>query len=477
LSVSARNSFIILCLVVPSLAGPAAARTKVVVEKLGGRGTRYVQSAVEEVVKRENDLASAATFHRTAQKKRVSLKKDAGWAKVAKQLGVDAIVSGTLKKTTFKGTRSQYKLALAVREGRSGSATEAVTVVLSSDRPTADDKEAVARALLPVLAKTAPVAGRAEEPVVEVAPTETPKGPAVAQTTEDTEVAPLKADLPGQTIPEAKADVSTSVAAGDELVTSRRYRYGGADVAVGVSFLKRDLTFNSFDALAQAQRPNGYKGGTPVASVSFLGELYPLSFGDAGGPLSGIGVGVYFDRVLTLKSSLGSTEFDTTATGFGVGLRYRFNFGSSPKLPSIKVLFGWNHLAFDVDHGTTDIDLPNVSYSYLDAGIGVRVPLTVPWLALYADARWMFVLSSGEISDGVWYGGGSTKGLDVNGGIEARIAEAWSIRGGVHYRRIAFDFDGTGDKANNRDGNPATQDVGGAVDTYLQFYLLVGYVF
>jgi hypothetical protein len=363
-----------------------------------------------------------------------------------------------------------------VREGASGSVIEAVTVILPSDRPKAADKESIARALLPVLAKTRPVAGGTEEPVVEVSP-EPPKGPAVAQSTEDTEVAPLKAELPGQTITEAKAEVETAPVFGEELATARRFRYGGADVAVGVSFLKRDLSFTSFDALSPAQRPNGYKGGTPVASLSFLGELYPLSFGDRGGALSGIGVGVSFDRVLTLKSKLGTTEYDTTQTGYGFGLRYRYNFGSSPSSPSVKLLFGWNHLDFKVDHGATDIDLPNVTYSYLDLGLGGRVPLTVPWLALYAEARWMFVLSSGEISDAVWYGGGSTKGLDIDGGVEVRIAEAWSIRGGVHYRRLAFDFDGTGDKSNNRDGNPTTQDVGGALDEYLQLYVLVGYVF
>ncbi len=479
LNVLAKNNLVALVFVAVGLAaGAAEARKQVVVEKLGGRGTRYVQPAVEEVVARENDLASAATFHRTATKKRISLRKNAGWAKVAKQLSVDAIVSGTIKKTTFKGTKTQYKLTLAVREGRSGSAIDAVTVILPSERPNADDKETIARALLPVLAKTAPIAGGTEEPVVEVSPADTPKGPPAAQSTEDTEVAPLKAELPGQTpIAEAKADVETSVAAGDELATARRYRYGGADVAVGVSFLKRDLSFTSFDALSPTQRPNGYKGGTPVASLSFLGEVYPLSFGDRGGPLSGIGLAVSFDRVLTLKSQLGTAEYDTTQTGYGLGLRYRYNFGSSPKSPSLKFLFGWNHLDFNVDHGATDIDLPNVSYSYLDVGLGGRVPLTIPWLALYAEARWMFVLSSGEISDQVWYGSGSTKGLDIDGGIEARVAEAWSIRGGVHYRRIAFDFDGTGAKSNNRDGNPATQDVGGALDEYLQLYLLVGYVF
>src|SRR5262249_34344105 len=181
---------------------------------------------------------------------------------------------------------------------------------------------------------------------------------------------------------------------------------------------------------------------------------------DRGGLASGIGAGAYLERVFTLKSSLGATDYDTTQTGFGIGLRYRYNFGGSPTSPSLKFLFGWNHLTFNIDHGATDIDLPNVSYSSRDLGLGGRVPLTVPWLSLFAEARWLFVLSAGEISDQAWYGGGSKKGLDIDGGVEARVAEAWSIRAGVHYRRITFDFDGSGLRANNRDNNPATQAVG-----------------
>ena len=49
-----------------------------------------------------------------------------------------------------------------------------------------------------------------------------------------------------------------------------------------------------------------------------MGELYPLSFGDRGGALSGIGIGVSFDRVLTLKSKLGTIEYDTWRDGWTV---------------------------------------------------------------------------------------------------------------------------------------------------------------
>ena len=274
-----------------------------------------------------------------------------------------------------------------------------------------------------------------------------------------------------------KSDTSVSAVAGEELVTARRYRYAGADVAVGVGFMTRNLDFDSASTLAPAQQPNGYRGGTPVAGLAVFGELYPLSFGDRGGWLSGFGIGFGLDRTFTLKSKLGTTEYDTTQTDYSVGLRYRYNFGNSPNLPSVKLLVGYNHLDFHIDRGMDDIDLPNVSYNYIDAGLAFRVPLTVPWLALFAEGRYLIVLSQGEISEQAFYGDGSAKGLDIGGGIEARIAVAWSVRGGVRYRRLSLDFDGTGTRSNNRDGNAASQDVNGATDKYLTGYLLVGYVF
>jgi hypothetical protein len=39
-----------------------------------------------------------------------------------------------------------------------------------------------------------------------------------------------------------------------------------------------------------------------------------------------------------------------------------------------------------------------------------------------------------------------------------------------------YDFDGTGAKT-ERDGNPANQDVGGALDQYLSGYVSAGYLF
>lgn len=264
----------------------------------------------------------------------------------------------------------------------------------------------------------------------------------------------------------------------------RRDRYArraGLDIAAGVSFVGRSMTFTADPALAD--QPNGYDGRI-VPGAFFNAELYPLALGGGkhNGPLAGLGAAVTVDRVISIKSKIddpaapmGFVEFATTQTAWGVGLRYRLPIGSRPTLPTVKLGFGYNHLDFTIDTGAMDIDLPNVAYSYIDAGGSVRVPLGER-LAIEATGRYLVVVASGDISLPTNYGGGKVNGLDVSGSLEYRPTPRFTLRGGARYMRIAFDFDGTGNDTTMRDMDP-DQDVGGALDVYLGFFATAGYLF
>jgi hypothetical protein len=236
----------------------------------------------------------------------------------------------------------------------------------------------------------------------------------------------------------------------------------------------RNLSFTYADDLSPAQRPNGYKGSL-VPSILVTGELYPLALGGGRGLLAGLGVGFVFDRVLSIKSKLGMTEYDTAQMRYGGGLRWRINLGDKPTSPTVKLIAGINRLHFTIAHGTDSIDLPDVAYTYIDAGGAVRVPLGTPMVALYADVRYLQVLDSGEISEIKAYGGGSVLGLDAEAGLALTFAR-FAVKVGAHYERIAFSFDGTG-ALTERDGNIRNQDVGGALDQYFSGYVTAGYLF
>jgi hypothetical protein len=237
----------------------------------------------------------------------------------------------------------------------------------------------------------------------------------------------------------------------------------------------RKLSFTFAADLTDPQKPNGYNGAmVPAARIDV--DLYPMAFGDKRGALAGLGVGLWFEKVIAIKSRLGMTEFPTSQTGFGAGLRYRWNMGHDAKLPTLTAGAGWNYLAFSISTDGVDIDLPDVSYSMIDVGIGGRIPFGMPQIALTLDARYLQILGAGDMQATSAYGGGSKLGFDLDAAIEARLAVRNVIRAGVHYTRIAFDFDGSGEDTTMRDGSP-DQDVGGALDQYLGFYATFGYLF
>jgi hypothetical protein len=246
----------------------------------------------------------------------------------------------------------------------------------------------------------------------------------------------------------------------------------------------RQMDFTYDPALLDDQRPNGYSSSVPVAGAYIHGELYPFAFGAKRGFLSNFGLAFGLERSIILKSRLtvddgmGGTEelsFDTTQQRWGIGARYRLRFGSGQTAPVLKLGLGYNRLSFEIDHGMTDIDLPNVAYEYVDLIGTFKLPFSRK-LALIAEAAWMVMLSTGQISEDAYYGDGSVVGLVGDAGVDIGFSDRLHLRGGVRYQRIAYDFDGTGVDSTDRDGDP-DQDVGGALDQYFGFYATLGYAF
>jgi hypothetical protein len=437
-------------------AAPAWAKRVALGEFTGPKADR-TQKGIGDVISRDHTVVSARTWDKTAKAEGVRDLDDAGVAKVSAAAGVDAVVFGKLKKSG-RG----YVIALTVREGKGGTVVKELEWKIRNYRLDSAEKDQIAEELLPVLA------GLGEEAVVEIQP-EGGADTVVAQDTGDDERPDLNVKKPVEKVVDEEPDAPEKV--------QRLHRDPGVDVQAGIAFIRRTLGFTFESDLTDAQKPNGYKGAM-VPAVTLSADIFPLAFGDGWQKrkaLSGLGIGVWFDKVIAIKSKLGTTEFPTSQTGFGFGLRYRFNFGDEAKLPTITAGAGWSHLDFKIDTDGMDIDLPNVSYSMLDFGVGARIPFGTPAFAANVDARYLLIMGTGDIQETTSYGAGSKLGLDLDAGIEARLAVRNVIRVGVHYTRIAFDFDGSGEDT-NRDGMP-DQDVGGALDQYFGIYATFGYLF
>jgi len=251
-------------------------------------------------------------------------------------------------------------------------------------------------------------------------------------------------------------------------------------VNAGMSFVGRNLTFKSSAPADQA--PRGYQGKT-VPGVYATGELYPMTFAGAKGALANIGVGFVADRVIKLNSSVsdgmdGTTLLPTKQSRYGVNLRYRHNFGTGPRGVSLLASVGYNKLTFSIDKsGAPDnviVDVPNTSYTYVDPGLGVRVPLAGALSAL-VEGKFMAVLGTGEIQQPEQYGAATVTGFDGDLGLEYALGDHFLARAGARLIMLGYSFKGNGELS-DRDGN-GSADVGGASDRYLGGYLTAGYAF
>lgn len=485
------------------LAGaPASARRRVVVMGFDGPQAGKAEAAVARVVKKKYDLVPAEKYTKAQKKLRLKKQTNANVAKIAAEIQIDAIVSGSVKR---RGAR--WSLILRVREGASGGVVDTITIPLRAPRVDKRAEEDIAAQLLPSIGRVTPVGGGGADDGASARKgkkgDKKKKRPAEPEDDEDDDGSIADDSPPPPPVRETRVaaagddddDPDTAIrkkkrgGGGDDdggfAAAGRWDRHAALDVAAGMSFSSRNLSFTYKDSLTDSQQPNSYRGGiVPGPFVAI--EAYPLAFGGKRGALANLGVTLTYDTFIRIGGVLEPNAryqdetgmvhtYNTSQSRFGVGVRYRLPLGDKPTMPTLRLGGGYNRLSFRIETGGMDIDLPDVGYSYLDVGAGARVPLGTTRLALNADLKYLIVSDAGAFSRMEEYGGGSIAGVDVDAGLEFRPLARLVLRGGFRYQRIAFDFDGTG-TGTERDGMMG-QDVGGALDTYVGGYVTAGYLF
>jgi hypothetical protein len=489
-------------------ASSAFAKKRVVVLNFTGPQGGKAAAAVASAVKKRHTVVSSAQYTKAEKRLKAKKQTDKNVAKVAAEIQVDAVISGVIKKKAGK-----FTLTVSVREGASGKVKGSAKIALRGAKIDQRAKDDIDAEVVPLVDDVQSIAGGGggddfasndSAPIEDKKPPKKGKKPPEEDTTgadsgmgsgtgssDDTgeqEAAPGVDDTKDKQVAssegsEASAESSVSKSADEEgapteIMGGKYARNGGFSIDAGVSMFARTLTFTTRTGLARDAQPSGYDG-TIVPGGMIDGEVYPLVLmgSKPDSMLAGLGVTFLFDRVFLLKSKAGPEEYNTTQQRYGVGLRYRLNIGHKPTLPTVFVGIGYNSLTFAIDGPVAVTRLPDVNYSYVDPHIGFRLPLGSANLALLAKASYLLVLSSGAFSEAAGYGPGSVVGVDFEGGLEYRLMPRLPIHVGIHYVRIAYDFDGSGALANNQDGDPSTPDVGGALDEYLGGYATVGYIF
>jgi hypothetical protein len=272
----------------------------------------------------------------------------------------------------------------------------------------------------------------------------------------------------------AEVDVEPSTPLDAETALSPGER--ALDAVVGLSVTARRMSFASTPALVM--KPPGYKG-TPVAGAMIDAMFYPLAFGHKRtDQLKNIGLSVMYDRVLKINSKdTAGKVYATTEARFGIGAAFRYALNKTAAAPVLIGTLGYSSQAFTISPGAGGaIDIPNVKYSIIEPGAGLRYPAT-PKIIVGADLKFMLVTSTGPIQDPMQYGSSSVLGFEGAASVDYLITRNIFARAAFRFETIGMTFKGNGTQTNMRDGNAMTQDVSGARDSYLGGVATVGYVY
>jgi hypothetical protein len=268
---------------------------------------------------------------------------------------------------------------------------------------------------------------------------------------------------------DAEADTDPPLEAAAALSPGER----AVDAVVGLSVTMRRMSF----AVTQALRatPPGYKG-IPVAGAVIDATVYPLALGHTrGDQLKNLGIELIYDRVLKLSSQDPMTKkvYSTVEQRFALHAVFRHTLGHGATPPVVLGTLGFVRQSFNI---LGEVDIPDVKYSILAPGAGIRFPLSAK-LTLGADAKLLAILGTGQIGDPDKYGAASVLGFEGSAGADYQITPRIFARAALRIETIGFTFKGTGEQTNRRDGMPMSQDVFGARDTYFGGTATVGYLY
>jgi hypothetical protein len=457
-----------------------AASKRVGVPKFDGAQEALVRKKVMQVLKAHGyDLAKSREMEIGLANSGALLDNDEGFAKVAKELALSAIVTGEIGKKRAK---------IAVHNGADGSLLGEASFSGANPRKMMAE---VGRDFWKKLGS-------------DIANGKTPSGAkkpqkVVAEAPEDDESTPDAAGEGGESepAPESKRSKAEPVAAaegggeGEEPPKKKKKKKkktrleGEGDVVeeeaaevvpptfdfyIGPAFINRQLSYHQ-DASNPGLRPYSLGGGPAVvASVIW----YPAgAFTD--GPLKNLGIEGHIEQAFLISSSLPTGEkFGTSIHEFSGGARYRMPFGAGHYFYGSAT--GGEH-AFTFKSTATgnraNLDIPDTIYRFLRPGIGVHFEL-LPQISLGLAAGYRYIFNGGGQFKDVFFPYSTVAGVDADLTIAYRITPSFEARLVGSFRRYfssmncsATEGGAVVNRCDRTGANGPNFTAGGAVDQYL----------
>jgi hypothetical protein len=248
-----------------------------------------------------------------------------------------------------------------------------------------------------------------------------------------------------------------------------------ARVAAGAAVAQRQLSYDTRSGFTQIPP----KVLTTAGSGRVDGEIYPFLLADPSSGLAALGLAAAYDKTFGLKIKIPNQTVSApiSQSHFAIGARYRIDLGDTAS-----VALGLDYAArqYVADRSglmAAVLDAPDVDYAAISPGAALRVAVTGSVTA-FAGADALLILAAGAIQKSASYGPATVYGLEGTGGVDIAITRQIGVRIALEYSQIMFSFSPKGPTlANNRDNNPATQDVMGATDRSIGVAATLGLVY
>lgn len=367
--------------------------------------------------------------------------RDDDFAKMASDLGVEAVVVGRVERR---------RTVIAVR-GADGRLLQEIVVRGARGPKLKQDLQASLPGALAAALGAAP--GEADQKP------EPPKKARGRKPEEPPELGALEEEPSEQVVLEEEE-------ASSEADAEERVESGPAGppliVAAIARFLNRSLTFNdTLPSLADPAYavPDHHLGFAPALGLQV--QVYPAVFLGLGGFAGQVGLTGGFERSFPVASRYSGTLLNVPSELNSVSQEW--TFGSRVRFPGEKrelgVVLAYGQHRFSIQGDEARPIVPDVAYSHVRFGGDARFDFG----RLFAGAKLglRLVLDSGELeNEDLWFPNASGQAIDIGLWGGYRLIDSLDLVLGVDFVRYGFDFNPI-DKAN------ATRVAGGAVDQYL----------
>jgi len=358
---------------------------------------------------------------------------EAGYAKMAADLGADAVIVGKVER---------QRVVLVVR-GSDGAVVK--EIVLKGARG-ARMKTTVQEAVPPAVATAL---GPVAEPEPEPEPEPAEEEPSPEAGSEDT----------GEEEPTEDSESEPSEDDPDAAPTPP-----GLIVTAGPRFINRALKFN--DALTQVSNPayamRDYELGLGPA-VAVRAQLYPGALFGAEGFGANVGLVGAFEQGIPINSTYAGSlpgvprELKNSMQEWYVGPRIRFP--GDGNVLGVALTYGQHKFVLEGDEAVPIV--PDVKYTYLRLSTDAEFSFGAVFVGAELGVR--LVLDSGDLETDLWFPNASGKGIDLGVHLGYQLLDSIALVGGVNAARYGFDF--------NPIKTTATRVAGGATDQFLSGFV------